>query len=201
MSAFKRFRNSIITRTTIDGTMTNVNYTPFSFALCLISWNRARRNIPAAWMRDNHETTLTWSILRFGTGVVLTSRRFRPTPSIPICVQVARYSRVLTAWTYYADPLRSCPVRSVHLQWQFAIPEGTADLIKSHGSGPTPIYGVCLIVHNERSNIPFSPSATQGFHDSVSMPRVRACALKGTDLLASKQSYCLIRQYDGISTK
>lgn len=54
---------------------------------------------------------------------------------------------------------------------QFAIPEGTADLIKSHGSGPTPIYGVCLIVHNERSNVPFSPSATQGLRDSVSMPR------------------------------
>lgn len=106
------------------------------------------------------------------------------------CTSCKRYSRVLTAWTYYVGPPSELSGMVRPFPAQFAIPEGTTDLIKSHGSGPAPIYSRCLFNCPQwKKQRPFFPLPSG--RPWFDFNRVRALAVKETDLFAPKRIFCL----------
>lgn len=125
----------------------------------------------------------------------MTSRRFRPSPdpSAPsyspcTCTSCKVFTCVNCVNVLRGPPSELSSMVRPFLA-QFATPKGTTDLIKSHGSGPMPIYSRCLF------NCPPMKEVTSLF--PLRQPVIRfqclLCerfAVRETDLFVSKRIFC-----------
>jgi len=140
--------------------MANVNYMLFLFARYLISWKRAR-----AEYIGSVNARQPWN----DVNVINITFREKRCIDEPAFQTIFVYVCKLQAFTcvncadsvYTGDPLRSCPVWSVVSSAVcYSRRDHWSDKVTRKWSDTNLQAGVCLIVHNERSSIPFSDNSS-----------------------------------------